>query len=58
MKELRCRDAGVDCDFVARGETEKEVVRQAEEHARRDHKMQVIPKEMEEKMRSLIRDAR
>jgi hypothetical protein len=26
-KTLSCRDAGVDCDFVARGETEEKRVR-------------------------------
>ena len=29
MKTLSCRDAGCDCDYVAKGETEEEVIRDA-----------------------------
>ena len=29
---LACRDAGVDCDFVARGETEEEVLAEGTKH--------------------------
>jgi predicted small metal-binding protein len=32
-----CRDVGVACDFVARGETEEEVFAQAAKHAKRVH---------------------
>ena len=28
-KVLRCRDVGVDCDFVAKGETEEDILQQA-----------------------------
>ena len=28
-KVIRCRDAGVDCNFIARGETEEELFRKA-----------------------------
>jgi predicted small metal-binding protein len=37
MKELRCRDVGMDCDEVIRGESEEDVIRRAADHARRDH---------------------
>ena len=32
-----CRDIGVACDFVARGETEEEVIAQAGKHAKEVH---------------------
>ena len=30
-KALRCRDVGIDCDFVARAETEEEILKKAGE---------------------------
>jgi predicted small metal-binding protein len=55
-KRLSCRDAGVDCDFIACGKTEDEVMRKAADHARTSHNMNEISKEVEEKVRSAIRD--
>jgi predicted small metal-binding protein len=55
-KVISCRDAGVDCDFVARGETEEELFRNAFEHGRKFHGMKEIPKDLQEKMRTLIRE--
>ena len=55
-KIIRCRDAGVDCDFVARGETQEELFRNALEHGKEFHVMQEIPKDLQEKMRKLIRE--
>jgi len=55
-KVIHCRDAGVDCDFVARGETEEELFRNALEHGRAFHGMTEIPKDLQEKMRTLIRE--
>ncbi len=55
-KAIRCRDAGVDCDFVVRGETEEELFRKAAEHGRLEHNMEEIPEELKEKMRMLIRE--
>jgi len=34
---ISCRDVGVACDFVARGETEEEVLRIGAEHAKEAH---------------------
>ena len=56
MKEIRCRDSGADCDFVAQAETEEELLRKAAEHGRKDHQMESIPDELKTKMRSMIRD--
>ncbi len=52
---IRCRDAGVDCDYVARGETEKELFENALEHGKTYHGMKEISPELREKMRKLIR---
>ena len=55
-KVITCRDVGVDCDFVARGQTEQEVLQQCAEHARTAHGMNEIPPELAEKVRSAMRD--
>jgi len=55
-KTVNCRDVGVDCDFVARGETEQEVLRQCAEHARTAHGMNEIPPELVIKVQAAIRD--
>lgn len=57
-KTIHCRDAGVDCDFVVRGETEEELFRNALEHGRKEHGMTEIPDDLKAKMRTLIRDER
>ncbi len=53
---LKCRDAGVDCDFVARGATEEDIPKQATEHAKKDHGMAEIPPDMLAKVKAAIRD--
>jgi predicted small metal-binding protein len=42
VKTLTCRDVGVDCDFVAEGQTEQEVMEKAAQHARADHASQTF----------------
>jgi len=44
-KILRCKDIGVDCDFVARGKTEEEVLKKASEHAKKDHNIKRVTKD-------------
>jgi predicted small metal-binding protein len=56
-KTLSCRDVGPDCDFVATGETEDEVMAKAVEHGRSAHGFEEIPPELAEKARGAIRDA-
>ncbi len=34
---IACRDFGVDCDFVAKGETVEEVLKIGAEHVIKDH---------------------
>jgi len=55
-KRLSCRDVGVDCDFIACGKTEDEVMWKAADHARTSHNMSEISKEVHDKVRSAIRD--
>jgi predicted small metal-binding protein len=55
MKDFHCRDAGMKCDFVARGDSKDEILRQAGEHAKQAHNMSVTP-ELAKKVESLIHD--
>lgn len=56
-KVLRCQDVGIwECDFVARGETEQEILNKAAEHARSAHEVTEIPADVLAKVRAAIRD--
>ncbi|HZQ67735.1 MAG TPA: DUF1059 domain-containing protein [Terriglobales bacterium] len=55
-KVMRCADVVGTCDFVARGNSEQEILEQAAEHARAAHDMHEITPEVAEKVRSAIRD--
>jgi predicted small metal-binding protein len=55
-KVLRCRDVGMECDFIARTNTEEEILKQAAEHAQTTHNMKDIPPEVVAKVRAAIRD--
>jgi predicted small metal-binding protein len=55
-KLLRCKDVGVDCDFVARGKTEEEVLNKAAEHARKDHGIKRVTKDYKESWKKRIRN--
>ncbi len=55
MKDFHCRDAGMKCDFVARGQNDDEVLGKARQHAERDHQMSVTP-DLEKRVRGLIHD--
>jgi predicted small metal-binding protein len=56
MKALHCDDLMKGCDFVARGDTEDEVMQKAAAHAKNDHGMQSISPEMVQKVKAAIRD--
>jgi predicted small metal-binding protein len=55
-KVVRCRDVGVDCDFVARGDTEQDVLLKCAEHGKEAHGMDKIPPELAQMVRAAIRD--
>ena len=57
-KTLRCRDVGPDCDFVARGETEEEIMGQVAQHAKAAHGMEEVLAELVDKARAAIREDR
>ena len=56
MKELKCRDAGFDCDAVVRADTVDEVMAQTGTHAKEVHGVDVSP-EMAGQIETLVRDA-
>ena len=57
MKELKCRDAGFDCDAVVRADSEDDVMAQAAEHVRDVHGMPEIDDTTANHIRSQIHDA-
>ena len=57
-KEMRCGDLMPGCDKVIEGRDEKEVMAKAAEHARREHNMQDLTPELQEKVRGAIHDKR
>jgi len=55
-KVLRCADAVGSCDFVARGDSEQDILQQASEHAHAVHNINEITTEVAEKVKAAIRD--
>ena len=55
-KVLTCREVGMDCDFVARCDSEEEILAQAAAHAQHDHGFADIPAEVLEKVKAAIHD--
>jgi predicted small metal-binding protein len=57
MLNVNCREVGFDCDYVVKGETEEELMKNARQHAR-DHgykEEDVLTPELQEKIRAHIR---
>lgn len=48
MKKLHCSHIGPDagCQFVAKGETEQEILEQVAEHAKTVHGLEEVPDEL------------
>ncbi|WP_336024386.1 DUF1059 domain-containing protein [Halobellus salinisoli] len=42
-KEISCREAGYDCDFMIRSEDENQLIEFVQEHARETHDTQMSP---------------
>lgn len=55
MNQLKCRDAGFDCDAVFEGESVEEVIAQAGPHAKEAHGVDVTPG-MAEQIAGKVRD--
>lgn len=56
MKFLKCRDVVGDCDDMLSGATEEEVMRNAQEHAKKSHGFSELPPSVAEACRQLIKD--
>jgi predicted small metal-binding protein len=56
-KVLRCGELFPGCSIEARGETEEDVLKQAAEHARRDHGVTQIDAATLAKVKAAIRTA-
>jgi predicted small metal-binding protein len=54
-KQISCRDAGADCDFMVRAETEEELLKIVADHACRGHNMCEFSTELREKVLSHIK---
>ena len=57
-KVLYCRDTGNNCDFVAKGETEEELMKVGAEHLKRAHNMDLAkfsPEEMA-RIKALVKE--
>ena len=56
MKALGCKDVGLNCKFVAKGETVNEVLKKATEHAREHHGIKKVTKDYLDSWRKHIRN--
>jgi len=56
-KILRCGELFPGCSIEARGETEEEILKQAAEHARKDHGLSQIDAGTLAKVKAAIRSA-
>jgi predicted small metal-binding protein len=57
VKSISCREAGFECDYVVKGETEEEVMKNGSEHVRKVHsiKEEEMTPEMKQKIKGFIR---
>lgn len=55
MKQLKCSDAGFDCDAVVQAESVAEVMAQVGPHAREAHGVEVTP-QMERELAGAVTD--
>ncbi len=58
MKQIACRDLGMDCNFVVTGETIEEIMQKGMEHGKEVHAMtdEDFTPEMAEKMKAVVKD--
>lgn len=55
-KSIRCKDVGMDCDFVATADTTEELMQKAAQHAKQAHGLDSIPPDMMGVVQAAIRD--
>ncbi|MCV0412321.1 DUF1059 domain-containing protein [Nitrosarchaeum sp.] len=53
MLKFKCSSVGFDCNFVAKGKSEEEILTQCAAHATKDHKMkpEEITPELQDKIK-------
>lgn len=56
-KIIKCKDFGVDCDYEAKGETVEEVLKKADEHVKKNHKIRGYYEDYFQALRKAIRTA-
>jgi predicted small metal-binding protein len=56
MRRISCRDIGVDCDFVATGNSDEEIIKACAEHGKKAHGMEALPPELAQKVKSSIKE--
>lgn len=58
MKQVACRDMGIDCDWVGTAETEEELMNMGSEHGKAVHGYtdKDFTPEMVEKLKAVIKD--
>ncbi|HXU70516.1 MAG TPA: DUF1059 domain-containing protein [Polyangia bacterium] len=56
MRGISCRDIGVDCDYVATGKTDDDVLKACADHGKKAHQMEQLPPELAQKVKSAIRE--
>jgi predicted small metal-binding protein len=56
MRRISCRDIGVDCDFVATGKSDDEVMKACAEHGKMAHNMDALPPELAQRVKSSIKE--
>ncbi len=56
MRQMRCADAGFECDAVVTGETDEEILAQVGSHAKEVHGVDVTP-ELAGQLQGKITDA-
>ena len=55
-KIVHCRDLGRECDFVARGLTDEELIEEMARHLSRMHSVKELSRADREQIQSVIRD--
>ena len=55
-KVLKCREVGLDCNFVTRADTEAEIMQQIAEHANITHGVKDMPEDVVARVRGVIRE--
>jgi predicted small metal-binding protein len=60
MLSIACRDVGQNCDCIVQGKTEEELMKNAAEHAVKDHgytEQDIMTPDMKEKIKSHMRNS-